>query len=182
MCTNLYPFICYHFLGMHPTLDPAQELILLYHERWEEELVFDEQKTHQDPPRVTKPANLRSGTPAGVRQEVYALSLGHFVVRSLMLAAASAVGLDTDRLSFLNCLQILQTRLPEYREQTTATLAGWYQSLLWEMSQEVIEPRRNRVNPRVIKRKMSKWNKKRPKHRHIPPLTKRFVETIVMTN
>src|SRR5207249_11621908 len=26
---------------------PAVELILLYHERWEEELVFDEQKTHQ---------------------------------------------------------------------------------------------------------------------------------------
>jgi hypothetical protein len=161
---------------------PAQELILLYHERWEEELVFDEQKTHQDPPRVTKPANLRSGTPTGVQQEVYALSLAHFVVRSLMCAAARQVGLDTDRLSFLGCLQILETRLPEYREQTTATLTGWYQGLLWEMSQEVIEPRRNRVNPRVIKRKMSKWKKKRPEHRGIPPLKKRFAETVVMTN
>jgi hypothetical protein len=161
---------------------PARELILLYHERWEEELVFDEQKTHQDPRRVTKPANLRSGTPVGVKQEVYALSLAHFVVRSLMLAAASEVGLDTDRLSFLGCLQILETRLPEYREQTTATWAGWYRSLLWEMSQEVIEPRRNRANPRVIKRKMSKWKKKRPEHRRIPPLKKRFAETVVMTN
>ena len=37
-------------------LHPATELIALYHERWEEELVFDEQKTHQDPRRATKPA------------------------------------------------------------------------------------------------------------------------------
>ena len=33
------------------TLYPAEELIRLYHERWEEELTFDEQKTHQDPLR-----------------------------------------------------------------------------------------------------------------------------------
>ena len=44
---------------------PAAELIALYHERWEHELVFDEQKTHQDPRRASKPANLRSETPAG---------------------------------------------------------------------------------------------------------------------
>ena len=31
------------------TLFPALELACYYHERWEEELVFDEQKTHQDP-------------------------------------------------------------------------------------------------------------------------------------
>jgi len=33
----------------------------------------------------------------------------------------------------------------------------------------------------VIKRKMSKWKKKRPEHRHLPPLKKTFVETVVMT-
>ena len=70
---------------------PAMELILLYHERWEEELVFDEQKTHQDPRRATKPVQLRSETPAGVIQEVYALSLAHFVIRSLMFEAAATV-------------------------------------------------------------------------------------------
>ena len=45
---------------------PALELACCYHERWEEELVFDEQKTHQDPRRPTKPTHLRSQTPAGV--------------------------------------------------------------------------------------------------------------------
>ncbi|MCH7686065.1 MAG: hypothetical protein IH899_05190 [Planctomycetes bacterium] len=32
---------------------PAEELILLYHERWEHEAVFDEQKTHHGPQRTS---------------------------------------------------------------------------------------------------------------------------------
>jgi hypothetical protein len=162
------------------TLYPAHELVLVYHERWEEELVFDEQKTHQDPVRAGKAANLRSATPQGVQQELYALSLAHFVTRALMLQAAEPVGLDVDRLSFTGCLRILRNRLPECADRSPETLARWYEALLWEMRQEVIEPRRNRVNPRVIKRKMSKWKKKRLEHRGIPPLKKRFEETVVM--
>lgn len=161
-------------------LCPANELIVLYHERWEEELVFDEQKTHHDPRRATKPAQLRSETPAGVIQEAYALSLGHFVIRSLMFEAAATVGLDTDRLSFTGCFQILKCRLPECDGRTSETLEAWYQGLLWEMQSERTDPRRNRINPRVIKRKMSKWKKKRPEHRRLPPLKKTFVETVVM--
>jgi hypothetical protein len=164
------------------TLYPAEELILLYHERWEHELVFDEQKTHQDPRRATKPAHLRSETPAGVIQEIYALSLGHFVTRALMLEAAETVGLDPDRLSFLGCFQILKCRLPECNSSTPEAFAQWYRGLLWEMQAERTddEVRRNRINPRVIKRKMSKWKKKRAQHRHLPPLKKTFAETVVM--
>lgn len=163
-------------------LYPAQELIPLYHERWEEELVFDEQKTHQDPRRATKPANLRSETPAGVIQELYALSLAHFVTRALMFEAAASVAIDPDRLSFTGCFQILQCRLPECDSRTEHGLQAWYEALLWEMSQERTEPRRNRINPRVIKQKMSKWPKKRPQHLHPPPLTKTFAESVVMLN
>jgi hypothetical protein len=160
---------------------PALELACQYHERWEEELVFDEQKTHQDPRRPGKPAQLRSQTPAGVEQELYALSLGHFVVRALMLEAANEAQLDVDRLSFTGCLRILQARLPECDSSTPIRLEQWYRLLLEEMAQERIEPRRNRVNPRVVKRKMSKWRKKRPEHRHRPPLKKTFAETVVIT-
>jgi hypothetical protein len=164
-------------------LYPAKELIILYHERWEQELVFDEQKTHQDPRRATKPAHLRSETPAGVIQEIYALSLGHFVIRSLMFEAAGTVGLDPDRLSFLGCFQILKCRLPECNSSTPQSFEAWYQALLWEMQHERTddEVRRNRINPRVIKRKMSKFKKKRPEHRCLPRLKKTFTETVVMT-
>lgn len=159
---------------------PALELIVGYHERWEHEGVYDEQKTHQDPRRAEKPANLRSETPEGVRQELYALSLAHFVIRSLMFEAARPAQMDVDRLSFVGCFRILQCRLPECIGTTTQTLDEWYESLLWEMRQEVIEDRRNRTNPRVIKRKMSKWPKKRAVHRNLPPLKKTFVESVVM--
>ena len=161
---------------------PAMELILGYHERWENEAVYDEQKTHQDPRRAEKPAHLRSETPAGVRQEMYALSLAHFVVRAMMFEAAKAANLDVDRLSFVGCFRILQCRLPECLGKTTASLDEWYENLLWEMRHEGIEARRNRINPRVIKRKMSKWLKKRPEHRGLPPLKKNFAETVVMNN
>ncbi len=161
---------------------PAEELIILYHERWEHELVYDEQKTHQDPRRATKPAHLRSETPSGVIQEIYALSLGHFVTRALMFEAAATVGLDPDRLSFLGCFQILKCRLPECNSSTPEALEQWYRGVLWEMQMKRTddEVRRNRINPRVIKRKMSKWKKKRAEHRHLPPLKKTFVETVVM--
>jgi hypothetical protein len=163
-------------------LYPAKELIMLYHERWEQELVYDEQKVHQDPPRVTKPAHLRSETPAGVIQEVYALALGHFVARALMFEAAATVGLDTDRLSFTGCFQILKCRLPECDSSTPGRFEQWYRGLLWEMQRERTddEVRRNRINPRVVKRKMSKFKKKRPEHRRIPPLKKTFAQTVVM--
>ena len=168
---------------LDPAEAPARELIVLYHERWEEELVFDEQKTHHDPRRAEKPAQLRSETPDGVRQELYALSLGHFVIRALMLEAARPARLDVDRLSFVGCFRILQCRLPECplpAEGTKATLDEWYQALLAEMRTERIGPRRNRINPRVIKRKMSRWNKKRPAHRRPRPLLKTFEQSIVM--
>jgi hypothetical protein len=152
-------------------LYPSKELIILYHKRWEQELVFDEQKTHQDPRRPTKPAHLRSETPAGVIQEIYAVSLGHFVIRSLMFEAAGSAGLDPDRLSFLGCFQILKCRLPECNSSTPRRFEEWYRGLLWEMQQERTndEVRRNRINPRVVKRKMSKFKKKRPEHRRVPP-------------
>jgi len=161
---------------------PAMELIVGYHERWEHEMVYDEQKTHQDPTRAEKPANLRSETPDGVRQEMYALSLAHFVVRALMFEAACAEKLDVDRLSFTGCFRILQCRLPECLGRTPQALAEWYENLLWEMRQEITEPRRNRINPRVIKRKMSKWMKKGSHHRNLPPLKKSFIESVVMNN
>jgi hypothetical protein len=159
---------------------PAEELIILYHERWEHELVFDEQKTHHDPRRATKPAQLRSETPTGVMQEVYALSLGHFIIRSLMFEAATTAAIDPDRLSFSGCFQILKCRLPECNDKTPASFEAWYRGVIWEMQQEHTEPRRNRINPRVIKRKMSKWPKKRPKHRRIEPLKKPFAASVVM--
>ena len=160
---------------------PAEELICEYHERWESELVFDEQKTHQDPVRAEKTTNFRSETSDGLKQEIYALSLAHFVTRALMFEAAQSRGIDVDRLSFKGCFQIIKTRLPEFDPlAVTVHLANWFNALIWELGQETIPERRNRINPRVIKRKMSRWLKCRPEHRQQPPLKKQFKNIIVM--
>ena len=80
--------------------DPAPTLIILYHERWEEELAIDELKAHQRERPV-----LRSQTPGGVVQELYGLRPGHYVIRVLMQEAAAREGLDPQRLSSTGTLK-----------------------------------------------------------------------------
>src|SRR5258706_1009760 len=81
---------------LNPRTAPAKELLVLYHERWEIEIVVDEIKTHL---RVQQKV-LRSHTPEGVRQELYALFVVHFAIRALMYRSALQADLDPDRLSF----------------------------------------------------------------------------------
>jgi hypothetical protein len=53
---------------------PAHKAPLVYHERWEEELAFDEIKAHLS----VRAVPIRSKTPAGVVQEIYGLILAHY--------------------------------------------------------------------------------------------------------
>jgi hypothetical protein len=160
---------------------PALDLIMLYHERWEHELTYDEQKTHQDPRRASKPTHLRSETPAGVVQELYALSIAHYVVRKVMFDAAAKAKVDPDRVSFTGAIRILRTRLPECTSADRARVEAWYDDLLTEIAQERVEPRRNRINPRVIKRARCKWPTKKPEHYRMAPMRKTFRESVVVT-
>lgn len=160
---------------LDPALDPALDLIVLYHERWEEELAIDELKTHQRERPV-----LRSQTPAGVVQEIEGLLLAHYAVRAVMQEAAEREGLDPQRLSFVGALKVLRCRLPEVPAEA-AGRERWWEELVAEVGEEVLPERRDRVNPRVVKRKLSKWPKKRPQHRRTPQPTKPFRDSIVMT-
>ncbi|WP_258534584.1 transposase [Streptomyces sp. PT12] len=65
---------------------PAAELVTLYAQRWEIELVRDEIKTHQRG-RVV----LRSHTPDGARQEVYAYPIVHHATRDLLAEATQRI-------------------------------------------------------------------------------------------
>jgi len=155
---------------------PAARLIERYHERWEEELAIDELKTHQRERPV-----LRSETPAGVVQEIYGLLLAHFVIRKLAYEAAATLSCPPREISFANTLKILRCRLPE-APRNRISLAQWYALLVAEVAEERLPPRRDRINPRVIKRKMSNWAKKTNKHRDSPQPTKNFRQSIVMMN
>lgn len=151
---------------------PAEAMIMLYHERWEEEMAIDEGKTH-----LRRLKTLRSHHPAGVIQEINGLLIAHFIIRKLSFEAATKAGVSPRRISFKGTLNVLRARLPEAPRSRHLT-ASWYDSLLEEISLEVMEKRRNRINPRVIKCPQSKWPKKRQKHRNLPPLKYRFDETV----
>jgi hypothetical protein len=152
---------------------PAAEAANLYHQRWEIELAFDEIKTHLNGRELL----LRSKTPRGVVQELYGLLLAHRVIRQVMFDAAGTQQLDPDRLSFTNSLRILQCHLPE---APALSPTQWYQRLIAEVARQKLRPRRNRHYPRVVKRKMKKWDKKRPKHHHPPQPSKPFADSIVI--
>jgi hypothetical protein len=157
---------------------PARELICLYHERWEIEIANDELKTHQ----LARLVDLRSRTPQGVRQEIYGVLLAYNAVRGLMHEAALAEQIDPRRLSFLDSLRVIRDTVADMRNARTEQLPILYRGMLKLIGQCRLPPRDGRINPRVIKRKMSKWLKKRPEHYRPPQPKKPFDEAVVMLN
>jgi hypothetical protein len=86
-------------------------------------------------------------------------------MRRVVHDAAVVASEDPDRLSFIDSVRVLQCQLPESPGMHIET---WYQRLLREVRRQVLRPRRDRRYPRVIKRKMYNWMKKRPHHRSRP--------------
>jgi hypothetical protein len=158
---------------LDPAELPAAEAPLVYHERWEIELVYDELKTHLS----GRPLLVRSKAPAGVVQEVYGLMLAHYVIRSVMHEAAMAEGLDPDRLSFTNAVWTVRHNL---HEVPAKGIDRWYEDLLWEVGQQRLRPRRERWYPRVLKKTQADYPKKRAHHQRPPQPTKSFSEAVVL--
>ena len=149
---------------LDPKQAPAIELVLCYHERWEIELVIDELDTHQR--LAGRP--LRSKKPVGVVQELYALLIAHYAVRAVMCEAAEQEGLDPRSLSFIGTLRIVQDALSEFAIVSRRQRGDLYARLLREVAEERLPERTLRSNPRVVRRKMSKFKLKRPHHANWP--------------
>jgi hypothetical protein len=154
----------------------AVDLACCYHERWEIELIIDEVDDHQR--LAGRP--LRSLKPVGVIQELYALLIAHYAVRFTMHEAALLVASDPDRLSFTHALQVIQEAISEYQMTAPELLPQLYQRMLRDIAAERLPERRQRTNPRVVKRKMSKFHLKRPEHRHWPQPACSFREAVAL--
>ena len=101
------------------------------------------------------------------------------MVRATMNEAATVAGIDPDRLPFAGCVSVPVARLPEC-VPTAKCVRDWWTSLSAGMGRERTEPRRDRVDPRVIKREMSNRPKEHPHRRRKSRSTKTFAETIVI--
>jgi Transposase DDE domain/Insertion element 4 transposase N-terminal len=148
---------------LNPRMASARNLLTLYHERWEIELVIDEIKTHERGQRKV----LRSKTPAGVHQELYGIYLAHYAVRALLAASAIEAAVDPDRLSFTEGLfeltEMLTFALTIESESDTGRLQT---RLRHKLARHVLPPRRLRINRREIKQIYHKY---KPKKRGLPP-------------
>src|SRR6266704_2091546 len=87
----------------------AAALAQAYHERWEHETGNKQLKTYlRGPGKV-----LRSQSPDMVRQEIYGYLLTHYAISALICTAATAVGVDPDRVKFKRTVRIIRRRVAD---------------------------------------------------------------------
>jgi hypothetical protein len=144
---------------LDPKAYPAKELKALYHERWEIELGYDEIKTHL----LAREEAIRSRTPAGVRQELWGILLAYNLVRIEMERAAAEAAVEPRRISFVNALSLIRTAWTVWSTEPVAP--GRIPEHLLDLRRHLAllvlpERRSERRYPRVVKIKMSNYDKK----------------------
>jgi len=145
----------------------ARELVLHYHKRWDIEIAYDEIKTHQCATlRGQSPTTFRSKRPDLVEQELYALLIMCNLVRLLIRKAAEEHGKDPCSLSFLDALQYIIAAAPLMTVDEPNCREDKFSYLLTLIADcDIDRPRRSRINPRVVKVKMSKFKRKNKTHK-----------------
>jgi len=136
---------------------PAEALTTLYHERWEHEITYLALRHTLLGGRV-----LRSGDPAGLEQEMWALLTLYQALRIAVTDAVhTAAGTDPDRASYQIAVQTAQTLVTGARGILTETT-----DLVGDIGRAVLanlhRPRRPRVCARRVKSPLSRWNKHPP--------------------
>ena len=136
---------------------PATTLISLYHERWEHEVAYLALRH-----TLLKGRILRSGDPAGLEQETWALLALYQALRTAITDAVQAVpGTDPDRASYQAAVTAAQ-----HLAATARNVAGQPGDLAGDIGRAVLSslnpPRRPRVCPRRVKSPLSRWAKHPP--------------------
>ena len=142
---------------LDPELYPAGELVSLYHERWEQELAYDEMKTHL----VSTAVPFRSRTPQRILQEAYGLLIAYNLLRGLMAEAAARAQLPPLRLSFVDSFERIERAISVLAVVSGSLLPLLYRELLQALAGCLLPARRPRRFPRVVKVKMSSFPLKR---------------------
>jgi hypothetical protein len=139
---------------------PAEEVVELYHERWEVEIAFDEVKTHM----LERQETIRSRTAAGVIQELWGLCLAYNLVRVEMERMADEIGVAPTRISFVSALSLIRYALQfsSGPRMAPGTIPKRLRSIRDQMKRLMLPARRERSYPRAVKIKMSNYTRKRP--------------------
>lgn len=143
---------------LDPARYPATDLIELYHQRWEIESAYLALKHTLTHGRV-----LRSHTPAGAEQELWALLATYQILRIAMAdATGSRPGVDPDRAGFSAALHAARDQVITAH----AVIAGSRIDLVGTIGRHVLAgllpARRARICPRTVKRPLSKYAYTKP--------------------
>jgi hypothetical protein len=138
----------------------AIELVLLYAQRWQEEIALDEIKTHQCPyTTVNRPVIFRCKASRRVLQEAYGLVLAYNLVRTLMTQAAVKHQAPPLRISFVDSLERIREAALLMAAASTRLLPQIFEDLLRSIALCLV-PKRRREHPRVVCVKMSCYRRK----------------------
>lgn len=135
---------------------PADELVRLYHRRWEIETSYLELKSTILGGRV-----LRATTPAGITQEVYALLITYQALRTAIAdTSLTRPDIHPDRLSFSVALHTARDQVIHAAATITATTVDLIGRIGAALLNQPLPARRSRSSPRVVKRAISKHRAK----------------------
>jgi len=154
-------------------VDPSitkEELVALYHERWEVETSYDEIKTHLA--TVCHGAlhtHFRGRSPSMVEQELWAMLAVYNLLRATMRSAAERAGLPPREISFVSSLEVIQLYGPRAARAKEEGRPHLLELLLADIAACVIDrPRRPRRAPRVKKHRAMRYGHKKPTDRSRP--------------
>jgi hypothetical protein len=139
---------------------PAAELRDLYHDRWELELGFDEVKTDL----LDRQEAIRSKTPSGVMQELWAVGLAYNLIRLEMERIADEARVAPARISFVASLRLIRDEwMWAAASNSPGAIPKNLRRLREELKRFILPPRRpERTFPREVKLKMSPYLRKKP--------------------
>lgn len=135
---------------LDPEEYPAEELAELYRERWHCELDLNALKT------TLQMEHLRCKTPAMVEKEVWVHMLAYNLLREVMADAAREHTVLPRRLSFKGAMQTVNAFIP-YLNLVPQRRVELRNELLEAIASHKVGNRPNRVEPRAIKNRHSKY-------------------------
>jgi DDE family transposase/transposase IS4-like protein len=132
---------------------PAEQIVALYHQRWEIETAFLELKQTILGGRV-----LRARTPTGLEQEIYALLVTYQALRiAITDATIGHPDIDPDRGSFTIALNAARDQLVHAAGVIADTVIDLVGTIGRHVLDNLMPDRRLQTTPRVVKRAISNY-------------------------
>lgn len=143
---------------LDPAQFPAEEIVQVYHARWEIELGYNEVKSVM----LDRLEAIRSKSPVGVAQELWGVGLMYNLIRVEMERIAGEAGVSPTQISFVMALRLIHDEWSWCAVASPGAIPRHLRELRADVARFVLPARRERSYPRSVKIKMSNYERNRP--------------------